>query len=84
MARFTIFVTLLVIVMLCCAPSLDARKLLNEKKGSVIMAGNVLQSAVLEGKSTPPSTRLSEKLFALHLAHLDRILQSVPSPGAGH
>ncbi|GMJ05332.1 C-TERMINALLY ENCODED PEPTIDE 14 [Hibiscus trionum] len=25
-----------------------------------------------------------ERLFALHLAKIDRILQSVPSPGAGH
>ncbi|KAI3753663.1 hypothetical protein L2E82_25723 [Cichorium intybus] len=62
---------------------LDARKLLNQKKGS-IMEGTLLQGALPEGTSTPPSTRLSEKLFALHLAHIDRILQSVPSPGAGH
>lgn len=83
MARLTIF-TLLLIVMVCCAcaPSLDARKLLNEKNESV-MEGNVRQSALVEGP-TPPSTGLSEKLFALHLAHLDRILHSVPSPGAGH
>ncbi|KAE8703322.1 Detected protein of unknown function [Hibiscus syriacus] len=27
---------------------------------------------------------INERLFALHLAKIDRILQSVPSPGAGH
>ncbi|KAL7591601.1 hypothetical protein Lser_V15G35072 [Lactuca serriola] len=81
MARLTIL-TLFLIVMLYCSTSLDARKLLNEKNESV-MEGNVRQSALLEGP-TPPSTGLSEKLFALHLAHLDRILHSVPSPGAGH
>ncbi|KAJ8761948.1 hypothetical protein K2173_006550 [Erythroxylum novogranatense] len=37
----------------------------------------------------PPSnkgraTLGNEKLFRIHLGRIDRILQSVPSPGAGH
>ncbi|CAO2823496.1 unnamed protein product [Amaranthus hypochondriacus] len=35
--------------------------------------------------ATPTTTTLGdEKLFARHLAALDRILWSVPSPGVGH
>ncbi|RWR96294.1 putative B-cell lymphoma 6 protein [Cinnamomum micranthum f. kanehirae] len=30
------------------------------------------------------STIVDEKLFARHLERMDRILKSVPSPGAGH
>lgn len=30
------------------------------------------------------STIVNEKLFARHLAAIDRILRSVPSPGVGH
>ena len=82
MARFTLSTLVIIAMLVCCAPSLDARKLLNEKKG-LIMESSLIQSTVMKGPAKR-TTALSEKLFMLHLAHIDRILQSVPSPGDGH
>uniref|UniRef100_A0A803N2S3 Uncharacterized protein n=1 Tax=Chenopodium quinoa TaxID=63459 RepID=A0A803N2S3_CHEQI len=42
-------------------------------------------SSPSKGHSSTTTTTLNdEKLFARHLAAIDRILRSVPSPGVGH
>lgn len=82
MARLTIVVLVIIVILVCGAPSLDARKTLHERKS--IMEGSVVKGAILKGASAPPSA-LSEKLLALHLARVERMLEeSVPSPAAGH
>ncbi|KAI3769355.1 hypothetical protein L6452_00456 [Arctium lappa] len=67
MARLTMLTLamnlVIVVVILCYASCFEARKVLNQK-GSVI------------GGTTSP-IGLSEKLFALHLERIDRILQSL-------
>ncbi|KAD7478053.1 hypothetical protein E3N88_01189 [Mikania micrantha] len=60
---------------ICGAPCLDARKPLNEKKGSIL----------IKGTATVPPALTAEELFALHTAHIDRVvMESTPSPGVGH
>ncbi|XP_057949328.1 precursor of CEP14 [Malania oleifera] len=78
--------------------SMDARKLLmsthEERKGRVWPnwdASSVL-NALPKGPSPPKSSPsgkghaviIGEKLFARHIGSPDRIMNSVPSPGAGH
>ena len=76
-------------------PSLDARKLLEtkEEKKSIPAAleASLVLSALPKGTVPPsgPSKKghdmvVDEKLIARHLAAVDRILRSVPSPGVGH
>ncbi|KAK9062536.1 hypothetical protein SSX86_019723 [Deinandra increscens subsp. villosa] len=80
MARLTIITLVIVAILVCGAPCLDARKLLSDEKKGSIMEGSLVKSGL--GK---PSGLSDEKLFALHLARIDRILVvSTPSPGAGN
>ncbi|XP_076896405.1 uncharacterized protein LOC143549390 [Bidens hawaiensis] len=77
MARLDIITLFMIVILVYGAPRLDARKALTEKKGTVVE----VSSAVKEGTTAPPYAHaLSEKLFVLHLAQIDRILQSTPSP----
>lgn len=55
------------------------------------LEASLLLSALPKGYVPPsaPSKKghemiVNEKLFVLHLASIDRILKSVPSPGVGH
>lgn len=75
-------------------PSLEARKLLDKEKINDKFP-SLFKSLVLSAlpKGTVPSSSPSkrthatlddEKLFTRHLASIDRILRSVPSPGVGH
>ncbi|KAK8495640.1 hypothetical protein V6N13_092857 [Hibiscus sabdariffa] len=98
MARFTSLVPIfLVIFASSFMPQMESRKLLintGENKGNVppLLASlllNALPKGTVPAASTPTkkghSTMLDdEKLFARHLGRIDRILQSVPSPGGGH
>ncbi|KAA8526749.1 hypothetical protein F0562_009022 [Nyssa sinensis] len=65
----------------------EARKLMSMEKGKVpSLEDNLVLSALPKG-TTPPSPNakgLNGRLFTLHLGHIDRLLQSVPSPGIGH
>lgn len=72
--------------------TVESRKLLvdNNKNGPSSLA-SLLLSALPKGTvpSSSPSkkghaTLDNQKLFRRHLRAIDRILQSVPSPGAGH
>ncbi|KAM7492515.1 hypothetical protein LguiA_035436 [Lonicera macranthoides] len=72
-------------VLICYVPSLEARKVLSIEKGKV---SSLVPSSHLKGTTIPTgkahAMAINERLFTLHLAKMDRILQSVPSPGAGH
>lgn len=78
MARMVLFVTLLILI--CCAPSLDARKLLNMENEDGLIHGVILGDIT----TTYTSRRTQRPVDCLHLARVDRILESVPSPGVGH
>ncbi|XVE88241.1 hypothetical protein DITRI_Ditri19aG0053900 [Diplodiscus trichospermus] len=75
-------------------PQMEGRKLLNtgeSKKNAPTLFASLVLSALPKGTvpGSSPSKKGhakldNEKLFARHLAGIDRILQSVPSPGAGH
>ncbi|KAL4369518.1 hypothetical protein GQ457_05G028240 [Hibiscus cannabinus] len=78
-------------------PQIEGRKLLintaeiNEHVPPLLasLVLNALPKGTVPAASAPTkkghSTTLDdEKLFARHLARIDRILQSVPSPGGGH
>lgn len=98
MDRFGSFVIISFVLFASFLPSLEARKLLNSEKIdnnkkkvsslfeklvlSALPKGNVRASSPSE--KTHHATLDNEKLFARHLAGIDRILQSVPSPGIGH
>ncbi|KAJ0102255.1 hypothetical protein Patl1_04876 [Pistacia atlantica] len=66
------------------APSIEARKLLNMEKREVVpsMKDSLVLGALPEGHAMDSDEH--ERLFVRHLTEIDRILQSVPSPGAGH
>lgn len=95
MARSGSFVIVfLVLFASSVVPSLDARKLLNREKSNdkIPSSFKSLVLSALPGGTVPfssPSKQThatldDEKLFARHLASIDRILRSVPSPGNGH
>ncbi|KAL9455876.1 hypothetical protein AB3S75_005162 [Citrus x aurantiifolia] len=98
MDRFGAFAIIFIVVFASSVPSLEARKLLNtekidssSKKVSSLFA-NLVLSALPKGRvpASSPSRKTHgatldhEKLFTRHLVGIDRILQSVPSPGIGH
>ncbi|KAH7848094.1 hypothetical protein Vadar_033747 [Vaccinium darrowii] len=81
------------IVLLICykTPSLEARKLSSKEEGVRSMEDSLILSALPKG-TTPPSSpsdkghamAINERLSASPIAHADRFLKSVPSPGIGH
>ncbi|EOY13418.1 hypothetical protein QQP08_021591 [Theobroma cacao] len=93
MTRLSFVFLIFLLALVNPSPSSEARKHLNmEKKVIPSMKENVVPS-VLPQKATPaPSASGNkghlmvndERLFAHHLAKIDRILQSNPSPGSGH
>ncbi|KAH7568735.1 hypothetical protein ACOSP7_011771 [Xanthoceras sorbifolium] len=97
MARFGSFVLVFVFVFASVSPCLEARKLLkntennNNDKQLPSSFASLFLSALPKGTvpaSTPSkkthATLDNEQLFVRHLASIDRILRSVPSPGIGH
>ncbi|KAI8010625.1 Precursor of CEP14 [Camellia lanceoleosa] len=87
--------SLVFFLLICCAcaPSLEARKLLTmENKKVPSLEDSLLLSALPTGTIPPPSSPggkghsmvINGRVFVLPLPHLDRVLQSVPSPGVGH
>ncbi|KAE8715021.1 hypothetical protein F3Y22_tig00110187pilonHSYRG00437 [Hibiscus syriacus] len=98
MARFSSLVPIfLVIFASSFMPQMESRKLLINAGESSENVPLLLASLVLNAlpKGTVPAASASgkkghlpalnnETLFVRHLAGIDRILQSVPSPGGGH
>ncbi|EOY27935.1 hypothetical protein QQP08_020518 [Theobroma cacao] len=94
MARFSYLVLIFLVISASFVPQMESRKLLNRgdsNKNVPSLFASLVLSALPKGTvpASAPSkkghaTLDNEKLFARHLAGIDRILQSVPSPGAGH
>ncbi|XWS18536.1 hypothetical protein CRYUN_Cryun32bG0053200 [Craigia yunnanensis] len=94
MARFSSLILIFLVISASFVPQMESRKLLNtgeSKKIAPSLFASLVLSALPKGTvpaSTPSkkghATLDNEKLFDRHLAGIDRILQSVPSPGAGH
>ncbi|XVF79016.1 hypothetical protein PTKIN_Ptkin14bG0185400 [Pterospermum kingtungense] len=86
MARLSLIALVVILFALIYqVPSMQSRKLFNAEKVNLVPTN-------LPKKPTPPPSPAdkdirmanNERLLALHLAKIDRILSSVPSPGAGH
>ncbi|XP_015875435.1 precursor of CEP14 [Ziziphus jujuba] len=95
MARLaSLSLILFMVVFASSAWSSEARKLLvikDEEKRAPSMVDSLFLSALPKGNvpSSSPSHKghavvVNEKLIARHLISIERILQSVPSPGMGH
>ncbi|KAG4161140.1 hypothetical protein ERO13_D01G040200v2 [Gossypium hirsutum] len=92
MARLTLVLLILIVALIFHPTCFEARKLLSniEKKQVPSFKGNF--AGITLSKETPTSDNdkghamaNNERLFAIHLAKIERILQSShPSPGAGH
>ncbi|KAF8411079.1 hypothetical protein HHK36_003618 [Tetracentron sinense] len=84
MARLATVLLIFMVLFVIFLPSFEARKIPS-------LEGSLILSALPKG-TTPPSAPskkghamvVNQRLFTQHLRHIDRILQSVPSPGAGH
>ncbi|XAR66598.1 hypothetical protein NMG60_11012881 [Bertholletia excelsa] len=95
MARSGIALFMAIVVVTSLVSSSHGRKLLNvqETKQQEVpsLDDRLYRTALPKGPVTPssPSKKghsmiVDEKLIARHLAAVDRILRSVPSPGVGH
>ncbi|KAB2095577.1 hypothetical protein ERO13_A01G049200v2 [Gossypium hirsutum] len=96
MARLTLLLFILIVALIFHSTCFEARKLLSniEKKQVPSFQGNFagITLAKETTKMFPASDddkghamANNERLFAIHLSKIDRILQSSnPSPGAGH
>ncbi|XP_041028032.1 precursor of CEP14-like [Juglans microcarpa x Juglans regia] len=97
MARSIAVLLFFLVVFAALASCLEGRRLLNVKqiaKRSIpALGGSLILSALPKGpvpSSTPRKkghavVAVDEKLIIVrHLISIDRILQSIPSPGAGH
>ncbi|KAB2095585.1 hypothetical protein ERO13_A01G050000v2 [Gossypium hirsutum] len=95
MARLTLVLVIVIVVLAFHPTCFEARKLLNsfEKQQVPSFKGNFVGITLAKepAKMLPASDDKghamanNERLFAIHLAKIDRILQtSPPSPGNGH
>ncbi|GLU13839.1 hypothetical protein SLE2022_304490 [Rubroshorea leprosula] len=96
MPRSCAFLLILLVFVVSFVTPMEGRKvLISKKEMSEMQVPHLYWSLVLSAlpKGTVPypapsknghATLDNEKLFVRHLASIDRILWSVPSPGAGH
>ncbi|XVF04127.1 hypothetical protein REPUB_Repub05bG0055300 [Reevesia pubescens] len=94
MTRFSIVLLIFLFSFICQEPaSTEARKLLNIQEKQVFSSNTNFVFSVDQNKEPKPAFSFSnkgdemvdeERLLTLHLAKIDRLLQSVPSPGASH
>ncbi|KAE8689465.1 hypothetical protein F3Y22_tig00110937pilonHSYRG00068 [Hibiscus syriacus] len=99
MARFTSLLLIFMVTLAgSFMPQMESRKLLlntgesNENVPSLFASlvlnalpkGTTLPAASAPSKKGLSTTLNNKNLFVRNLASLDRILQSVPSPGGGH
>lgn len=90
MARLSLALLVFVFVLIYQVPSMQSRKLIfnDEMKAAVISPKDNLVPSDVPKKLTIDKDSIladNERLFFVHLAKIDRLLQSaVPSPGAGH
>ncbi|KAK3198620.1 hypothetical protein Dsin_022035 [Dipteronia sinensis] len=96
MALFCKIALIFVLVTVFHIPSLEGRKVLNmenKKDRPLVPEHNLVPSHVLQNGPTPtpspssksvPNAQNGRILVTLHNAAIDRLLESVPSPGIGH
>ncbi|XP_015065205.1 precursor of CEP14 [Solanum pennellii] len=88
----TSILLMFVLILASFSSSMEARKLLNSHEAKKVSNLKSLYLNALPKGRVPASTpskkghsyTTDEKLIARHLAAVDRILRSVPSPGVGH
>ncbi|GMJ10075.1 hypothetical protein HRI_004676700 [Hibiscus trionum] len=89
MARVCLVLLIIVFVLIYQAPLMQSRKVFNAEMEAAVISqkDNLVPSDFLK-KPAPtdndPVMANNQRLFAAHLAEIDRLLQSVPSPGGGH
>ncbi|KAE8680085.1 Detected protein of unknown function [Hibiscus syriacus] len=88
MARLCLDLLIVVFVLIYQVPSMQPRKLFNaEMEAAVISPKEILVPSDFPKNSPTDNDHVmanNERAFAAHLAEIDRILQSVPSPGGGN
>ncbi|KAE8706112.1 hypothetical protein F3Y22_tig00110403pilonHSYRG00041 [Hibiscus syriacus] len=80
MARSSTVLLFVIVVLIFHPACFEARKLLNFDKEQAPSFEGDFAGADDKGQAMANN----ERLFAIHLAKIDRILQSTPSPGGGH
>ncbi|KAK8706317.1 hypothetical protein V6N13_049887 [Hibiscus sabdariffa] len=80
MARLSLVLLIVIVALLFHPTCLEARKLSGFEKEQVPS----LKDTFVGDDDKGHAMGNNERLFAIHLAKIDRILQSIPSPGAGH
>ena len=71
------------LILICHAPSSEARKLLSlEQKENPSLKDNTAPFYYPDGEGH--ARVIDERFIASHLSRIDRILRSVPSPGTGN
>ncbi|KAK8648297.1 hypothetical protein V6N13_129055 [Hibiscus sabdariffa] len=81
MARLCLALLIVVFVLFYQAPLMQSRKLIVISQKDNLVPSDFPQEPPTEKDHVMAD---NERVFAAHLAKLDRILQSVPSPGGGH
>ncbi|OMO92555.1 hypothetical protein COLO4_17491 [Corchorus olitorius] len=92
MARLTLALLVILFALSYQVPSMESRKLFNadQKKEVFSLKDNLVATDVSKKPAVDSPVdedhmmAKNEKLIADHLAKIDRMLQSQPSPGAGH
>ncbi|KAE8703320.1 hypothetical protein F3Y22_tig00110472pilonHSYRG00324 [Hibiscus syriacus] len=80
MARSSIVLLIVIVALIFHPTCFEARKLLNFEMEQVPSFKGHFSGGDEKGQAMANN----ERLFAIHLAKIDRILQSTPSPGGGH
>ncbi|KAK8648299.1 hypothetical protein V6N13_129057 [Hibiscus sabdariffa] len=81
MARLSLVLLIVIVSLLYHPTCLEARKLSGFEKEQV---PSIFKDTFTREEDKGHALGNNERLFAMHLAKIDRILQSTPSPGAGH
>ncbi|KAK8706316.1 hypothetical protein V6N13_049886 [Hibiscus sabdariffa] len=81
MARLSLVLFIVIVAVLFHPTCLEARKLSSLEKEQV---ASIFKHTFARDEDKGHAVGNNERLFAIHLAKIDRILQSTPSPGGGH
>ncbi|GMJ05331.1 hypothetical protein HRI_004202300 [Hibiscus trionum] len=84
MARSSIVLLIVIFSLIFHTTCFEARQLSNFEKEQVPSFKGDFSGGGSGGGDKGHAMANNERLFAIHLAKIDRILQSSPSPGAGH
>ncbi|XP_059630086.1 precursor of CEP14-like [Cornus florida] len=94
MARLSTLGLFVILVLICYVPYLEARNLMSIESRRIVpspedtLVLTALPKSTAFPSSSPsgkgPAMVIYEKLLSQHFSRIDRILQSVPSPGIGN